>query len=263
MIVTRGCGRRQSGAVYLEVETSPMGMPIETFLLDPPVQISPDTFAALGLSNIGVKVIKKTTRTACDPDESARNISCNVWDIVGESHYPNTVDIIEEARRFGFSRRLPKTLDFSLLTPQSRLILLHQRAWIENFAEYAKRPAGFADCPKHITSHDPWWDGTTAINCIGMLWQDVEDGIPFTETEAGRAEIDNPAYHRLVIRNMPSFEYRAFRRPDGVTPDRSLAIFANLPIGRIVVVKDDEGGQHEAAFERARQSSLPVEIVNE
>ena len=240
MSIIRGCGKRSAGMVYLEVSTSPYGLPLEHYLVDQPVKIDA---SALGLSSIGVKIIE----SSMSKDGKANH----VWDIVGERHYLNVCDVIEEGRRFGFSRRLPRTLNFSLLNEKSRLILLHPRAYIDNYPDYAKSPGDNGACPKKLLEHDPWYDEGSAIFCIGQIWQDIE---------GGKSTGTKP---RLVVRNMPSFGYMGYCPPEGVTPQRSLGIFASFPISRIVVIRDDEAGEHEQAYENAQQANLPVEIVDE
>lgn len=251
MSIIRGCGSRQKGAVYAEVLTSPYGFQLEHFLVDPPVKIDA---AALGLSSIGVKIIESNM--------SKDGTANHVWDIVGERHYLNVCDVIEEGRRFGFSRRLPRTLNFSLLNERSRLILLHPRAWIENHYDYTVNPAGMGECPKRLSQHDPWNDNATSVMCCGLWWEDIEGGKSVTADCT-----------RLIEREMPSFKYSAYCREfkfnaEGhkvytVTPEYSLAIFASFPISRIVVIRDNEAGEHEQAYEKAQQANLPVEIVDE
>jgi hypothetical protein len=241
--VTRGCGNRVKGGIYAEVSQSPFGAPIEEFLLDPPVIVNPDE---IGISNIGVKQIGNV-----------------IWDIVGAKHYPNVADVIEEGRRFGFSRRIPKTMDFSMLTEKSRLLLLHSRAWIENHIEYNLQRC-IDKCPKKQQSHHPGWDGTTSIMCAGLWWEDIEGGQPASVTTDGDVEalalMPDPDHPRLIKRNMPSFSYFGHSRPAGVTPQYVLAAFIKLPISRIVVINDDQGGTHKPSIERAQKAHLPVEV---
>lgn len=95
--VPRGCGERKQTAVYCEVGMGPGGRPLEDFLICPPQKINP---AELGVRPIGVRLVQHQA----------------VWhtlDWMGSEHYPNVADMVEEVRRFGLSRRLPRTLDFS------------------------------------------------------------------------------------------------------------------------------------------------------
>ncbi|GGR15842.1 hypothetical protein [Deinococcus ruber] len=69
----------------------------------------------------------------------------HVLDWVGEGHYPEIADFIEEARLKGVSRKISHTAPISGLTKDSRLFLVHPRAAIRN-ADQLATPAGFR-CP--------------------------------------------------------------------------------------------------------------------
>lgn len=244
---TRGCGKRVKGAVYCETLLGAGGRPIEDFIVDPPAKVDE---AALGLSNIGVKLVMGTHGV------------WNVLDIVGQESYPNVADFVEEVRRFGVSRRLPKTLDFAKLTSESRLILLHRRAFIENFDAFYRELLGDWSCPKGLLAHDIAHPATRDNfvpdqMCAGLWWQDVE-GEQITRLSEMRA-----ADSRYIRRHMPSFNYDARTRPDSVAPTYSLAIFAAFPIHNLAVVRDPDGGSDEEAMRSASKSNLPVNLENE
>lgn len=227
--VPRGCGTRKENGVYAEVGTGPGGRPTEDFLVCPPTKIDP---AELGISPVGVKLVEHQ----------------GVWHIidwVGSEYYPNVADFIEEVRRFGMSRRLPRTLDFSKLTDKSRILLVHARAWIENFGAYADywMDGRYNRCPQHIDTHDL---PDAPEMCCGGWWQDVE---------YGRAT----AEQRIVNRAMPSFDYIAAQRPAHVTPSYAPAIFASFPISRLVVIKG-RSGEHEETKARVQRAGLPVDL---
>jgi hypothetical protein len=228
MVVERGCGTRVKGGVYAEIPLSKHGLPLESFLSCPPVVVDAQQ---LGLTNVGVKLIERAG-------------VWHVFDIVGKQHYPNVADFVEEARRFGISRRLSQNLDFSKLTTDSRLILLHDHAHIDNFELYR----GAHECPKVKPGHDR--DPLPEM-CISLWWQDLVQGEPTEET--GRA----------VRRKMPSFEYTGYMRPENILPKYRLAIFGSFPIPKLVVVNDPEAGTHEQAFHKARNAGLPVRLVDE
>jgi hypothetical protein len=135
------------------------GKPIEFFLLDPPLPVELD---ALGIGPRGVHLIEKEG-------------VWHVFDVVGQENYPNVCDVIEEARYWGISRRC-ELLDYSLLTAESRLVLLHQRAFIRNFADY---PPLFGEherrdfrCPKNKHALD-----SLEGMCAGLWRHDFEEGI--------------------------------------------------------------------------------------
>lgn len=261
----RGCGKRLRGACYAVVPMSPYGMPLEHFLFDPPVVVDAKE---LGLSPIGVKLLRRPG----DLDVY------DVYDIVGADSYPNVSDFVEEARRFGVSRRLSSAIDFSLLTEKSKLILLHSKAFILNPDDY--HPGCKFDCPKEIAEHNAIWSAarpeklpgrTTIPSCIGLWNHDIEDGergiIPSTGSEVSpdyadtlKETIANPRYVRRV---MPSFEYFGYSRPEGVTPQYSLAIFGAFPIARLAVIDDPLGKTHERTLAKAKAAKLDVAVEEE
>ena len=217
----RGCGAtRAKGGIYFECGLDPNGTPIEEFLIDCPSLVPP----GLGITPRGVSLIE------------IGGVS-HVVDWVGSEYYGNVADFVEEAQRLGLSRRLPSTLDFSRLTPASRILLIHARARVENASLYGPFP-----CPK--TLHEPGSDA-----CIGAWWEDVDGGTAVPGSS-------NP---RAVTRTMPSFVYRARRRPDGLTPRYVPGFFASFPASRLAVVKGGDG----RALVAALKARLPVTEVDQ
>lgn len=254
--VRRGCGRRVAGGVYAEVGLSPDGLPIEAFLMDPPVEIPEH----LHLAPQGVAWVERA----------------GVWhlvDWVGSQHYPNVADFIEEARRFGLSRRVPKNAPFERLTPASRILLVHARAMLPGDAMRAYRPAADAPhpCPLEVLQRmggaDPLRprslvdDVKVAAHrhgetlCAGVWWEDVEGGTP------------NEEHPRMVWRQMPSFAYQGLARPADIPAELEVCyepgFFASFPLSRLAVVRDQAAGSHVLATEAARRSGLTVEEVDE
>lgn len=251
--IQRGCGSREAGGVYAEFGIGPGGSPLESFMLCPP---QPIDVKGMGIKPIGVKLIEVDG-------------VYHVFDWVGSRNYPNVADFLEEARRFGVSRRMAKTLDFSKLTEKSRLILLHSRAYIENFIDYVW-PKGQPGRPS-IWQGDPLYDrcpkgqgkasdgenhnipADPPVMCAGIFWQDVEGG------EDGGLTSES----RLIMRFMPSFSYMAATRPEGVRPRYVVAAFASFPLSRLVVINDREGGSHKEAQAKASKAALPVELEDQ
>lgn len=239
--IVRGCGTRIAGAAYLEVATSPFGQPVEYFLVDPPVRV--DT-AAMGLSPVGLKIFE---RPRCPG-------VYDVYDWVGSEHYPNVADFVEEARRFGISRRIAHTAQFEQLGPDSRLILIHSRAWLRDANAYLterRRP-----CPKGLPEHalDAQWPPM----CAALWWEDIEGGY---QPEDVDLDIDYREVFRAFPPAHPQFRYGGRERPRHVeAPQYAPAIFASFPLHRIAVVR---GGNHEQTAARASKAALPLEIVDE
>ncbi len=239
--VERGCGHRVVSGIYGELGLGPGGRPVEDFLMDPPVPVDHLT----SLSSIGVTLMERDGVT-------------HVLDWIGEAHYPNVADFMEEVRRFGLSRRLPRSIDFSLLTPETRILCVHRRAWISNPEDYRPRvrerirtdPASYF-CPKKLREHV---HGTKDVPCAGLWWEDITGGeeVPL---------VDETGDPRLVSRRMPSFEYQGLRAAEDVTPSYRPAIFASFPMSRIVVVVDPDNYSPDP-FVTACCSSLTVEEVD-
>lgn len=257
--VVRGCKTRVRGGVYGECGMGAGGKPVEHFLIDPPHPIDNDEGKRLGVINprgkvfsLGVKLIEHE----------------GVWhvlDVIGSNHYPNVADFIEEARRFGVSRRFPKNLDFSKLTTESRMLLAHRRAWVDNFDEYANywvkidqirewdgTPDQYNPCPKSLPDHT--FEKHPDM-CAGIYWQDVEQVVN--------------VHDRVAERRMPSFTYTAATRPPHVDPQYRLAIFGSFPLHRLVVINDPKNNTHEDTLDRVlnndqfNKTSVPVDLEDE
>ena len=128
--VTRGCGERQEGGLYACVGAASggAGMPLEHFIVDPPVPWQQGPFRGSQLHE--------------RPDGI---IDLVMW--VGQEHYPYPSDFAEEGRRHGFSKRLSPKQDYSTLTPnQSRLVLVHPRVFYGKAADAWK--------PQSVECHD-------------------------------------------------------------------------------------------------------------
>lgn len=234
MAITRGCGTRQEAGIYCVSKLSPMGRPIEEFLIDPPIKLNP----ALGVSPVGVTLITDTKGVT------------HILDYVGSKFYPNVADFIEEVRRFGLSRRLPRTLDYSRLTKDSRIILIHARAHIENTERYWQALGDARACPCDKPAHQ---QAEPPPMCAELWWKDVEGGAPD----------DTPnALPTSVRREMPSFHYYAARRPDYAEPLYRPAMFLRLPLTGIEIIRARDGS-HEQSAEAAGKSGLPVTLEDE
>ena len=239
----RGCGQRKEGGIYAECGLSKWGLPVEHFLVDPPLVVEAEQ---LGLTSIGVKLIEVE----------------GIWhicDIVGAEHYPNVADFVEEVRVMGASRRLAKTIDFSKLTSDSKLVLLHRRAQIDNAINYYASLGAWIPpswhCPKHLLEHEAH-DHLPGM-CAGLWWHDVERGTVDGLSKQG----DSPHAPVRIRRHMPGFSYDAWTRPDGLQPHYRLAVFMTLPITNLAVIRAQDGSHNESLRE-AERSRLPVEVCD-
>lgn len=254
MSVVRGCGTRHKGGIYAESELSPFGVPIEECLFDPPV---PADLAELGVTPRGVTLIERDGVT-------------HIVDYVGEESYPNVMDFVEEVRRFGLSRRLPKNLDFSRIGPASRILLIHKKAWIENSAEYfAARPQMAAwPCPKRLDEHK--YPAAAPAMCASLWREDLEGDDLEIPSALHEIASDDPRWiweegygDRGRVKVMPSFRYVGAVRPEGVNPAYRPAFFLGLPLTRITIINDPEGDSHEDALLAAKKANLPVGLEDE
>jgi len=228
----------------------PNAHPVECFMFDTPKVID---VAALGITSVGVHPVE-------NPDGS-------VWlyDIVGSEHYPNVADFVEETRRLGISRRLPRSLPWDRLDGRTRLILLHKRAMLlpELYAPYFKTsPAeavvGRRPCPRAVSNahcgrgeaphqgFDP---------CNRVWYEDIEGGEPFESDFLEPIE-------RRVVRQIAETRYIGFRRPDWARPSYQLAAFLRFPLVTIDVVRDDEGGTHRV-IEHVETAGVSVRLTDE
>lgn len=253
----RGCGRRIRGGIYAEVdatsaappeaadpdptitatEPDPVAALFEACLLDPPIPV--DT-AALGLSAIGVTLIETVA--------SDHRPVTHVFDIVGETHYPNVASLIDEARTKGVSRRLARSLDFSRLEAgRSRLVLVHARGWIENAAAYFRaRTSSRWPCPKFIHAHLDR-DNPPEM-CSSLFWEDLDGP-------------RDPSGERSTVVRCGDTTSVGRRPPDGVTRRYRHAIIGSFPISRLAVISDPLGASHDVSVRSASRSSISVEIV--
>ena len=96
-----------------------MGRPFEDFLVDPPLTPPP---------GLGAEFLANKPQFWADSATSTVHLV--IW--IGAEHYHYVADFVEEARRFGISRKLSPQLlaraEFARLTLNSRMILAHPHA---------------------------------------------------------------------------------------------------------------------------------------
>jgi len=133
----RGCGSRRAGGVYACTATSADGLPWYKFLYDPPIPFTGDRFR--GIQPAPAEMAQGL------PDEYAPFI-----DMVGKDAYPTVPAFVEEGRRYGFSRYVRETFDFSQLAGrQPALLFIHWRAITVWEHGTCVRGLNFWPCP--------WW----------------------------------------------------------------------------------------------------------
>lgn len=281
--IVRGCGRRDPGGIYLVSKLGNVGYPWWYWLSDPPVPIPPPAFEHLRLNDLGSQVIQRQPSDVHD-----------VWDIVGQGRTPspqkgkgywNVLDYAIEVNYAGASRKIAPSLPIQLLSPESRLVLLHRRACILNWRDYLKVIGNGSgdDATNHsgevneVKVHSDWtcvrglpphMTPTEPLDeqCAGLWFHDVEGGeLPNVEGDAehgtwGGVSTQPTRVPHLtpVVRRMPAFTYNAWTRPSGVTPAYELGIFMLLPINGVEVIKDTQHSKHEDALKAAQRGPFEV-----
>jgi hypothetical protein len=228
---TRACGKRLAAGVYAETRLSPFGEPVEAFILCPP---KPIDISAWGLAPRGARLVEIEG-------------VWHVFDIVSKADY-HVADYIEETRIKGASRRLSSKLDFSKLTEESRLVMIHAQAIIENYNEYPQPPT--VTCPLDIHL------AQLGEMCAGLWWHDI----PSEELQDQAEDIQ---CHRTIPGGV---SYFAYPRPEGVIPVYRPGIFMSLPITNLAVIEGrnpQEEERAEKAFQAASLGKLPVFMEKE
>lgn len=253
-VAERGCGHRVAGGVYLEVPVSDRGLPLEHFIIDPPVPVNPEV---LGLTPVGVTAIERDGIT-------------HIFDWVGSSHYPNVLDVLLEAQHLGLSRRISRTEPaLKKLTKESRIYLIHSRGWMLNFKELQEAidversipllNPGMATrrCPKGKSDHLYTPTKGLDVMCAGLWWDDIEPG-------AVTNHAPDSSFPRRVVRQMPSFSYTAWETPRGFRGDYRPALIASFPIAQITVIRDEaDPANQERSFQAVKNANLPVQLEDE
>lgn len=192
--VLRGCGDRDRGGIYVECGLSPVGRPFEDFLVDPPLTLPP----GLGSESLANK-------PQFWADSATRTVHLVIW--IGAEHYPYLADFVEEARRFGISRKLSPQLlerpEFARLSLSSRMILAHPRAlnswWAHQPPPFRciKEVPGHAPTGCAIEMHDPDTVADSSADeragpCLFQTWDLIPaaEALPFTDPATGAPAID-------------------------------------------------------------------------
>lgn len=236
----RLCGTRVPGGIYAS-SAADGEIPVESFLLDPPryqvevqeVGYHPEMVPiidAFGVTPIGVSLWQD------------RHGTWHLLDWIGSKSYPNVADWLEEVRTMGVSRRVPISLDFSLLGPKSKILVFHSRGHIENASDYMLDERFIDDpkrrlCPKKREAHRA---DMSLDMCVRLYWQDVWGGESTAENS------------RKIRRELPCNDYEALAPPEGVQAQYAPAMFAAFPISGLEVINTEDGRHADSLFAASR-----------
>jgi hypothetical protein len=216
-------------------------------------------------------LINKPQLWSAHPEEEQPLYHVLIW--VGEEHYPQVVDFIEEARRFGISRRIRANFPFEKLTAgKSQMVLLHPKAINLNWEQ--QTPPDY--CPKsnpaHLQIHqspsfDPHYYRVTVI-APGTEMEE-ERGLEVA-TSIGVRPQEGPCLGKIynllpvpagqepgeiAFREMPSFRYSYTPSGEsvaGLTP----GIFGIFPLTGVALIKREDGTVNEEAEGRIQKAGL-------
>lgn len=217
----RGCGKRSTESPYICCGLAVNGAPIEDFIIDPAIPW-PGEFQR------GVKILPRNSK-----DFNSVN---DLVIFVGRGFYPSPWDFVEEVKRFGVSRKVPKNLPFEQLTPgESRMIFVHSKV-IPTFDYEANRDRPYYGCRHFFT------DG----NYDKEKWEKSVSGWHSPEKPCTHALRDlaffshgdiSPTDSKCTyLVNMPSFTYEAkypTRPYSKYDTTWNVGIFMALPITHI------------------------------
>jgi len=130
--VERGCGKRKAGAVYLALGVGEGGREVWDYLLDPPVPVAREPWQ-------GVEVVQENETAVV------------LGDYVSEADYPTIAHFVEEVRRFGLSRLIPRTFDFERLRGKEVYLALFHRKAVPTGVPIDRRQAYFRLCKMRET----------------------------------------------------------------------------------------------------------------
>lgn len=236
-----GCGLRVKGGTYLvsDMQKYLEKYPFTYFLFDPPIVINP---AEWGVAPIGVSYI-------------FNDGYWHILDWVGESHYPNPSDILEEAFLHNGSALVPLENEMEKLTPgKSRRLLIHAKGYVTNSSIIKKQKMeleNIQDCflqekdyrrSMHLDKNDD-------SMCASLHWQNVTGS---KAKERG-----------LILRNIGDTTYTAVSPDPNWQLEYLPAIIGWLPIDEIHLVEDtDQQSMNKAIDFLQKFSNLPVYLTN-
>ena len=210
----RGCGERKPGAAYLCLGIGD-GAPIWYYLLDPPVKDRTEPWQ-------GMTVLTETVEAVL------------LGDYVSERDYPSVAHFVEETRRLGLSRLIPRSFDFERLRGKRVYIALYHRRAVPGKVT-AGTQVKFPKCRVEDAAHYP--------RCVYHSWLDF----------ALRGEKIKGASFEADPRDVAGLKDQAEGKgPVARATEWGMGAFAIIPVTHIEAVK--------ALPKEALQAGLPVVV---
>ena len=242
-----------TNSLYNQVGFSPTGTPIENFVFCTPISA-----AGLQLSVMGINILPRVTSLGTIAKNAVGRDIYDIWDIVGQSFYPEAVDFYEEVKQDGFSRKIPKTAPIQFLSKESRHYLLHEKALVSLTGD-KKDTAKWqlqaslrmqVECLRHRQNH---FDNSADEWCSRMWW--------FSLDEKTCSQDNRGIWYRTGVNHA----YRVY--PLGNDLNFQLARFMWMPLGNLVVTKTDDGDlseENEEVIEKLEKAGLgrKTEVVD-
>lgn len=229
----RNCGKRIENGLYLCVASSVFGKEIEYFLLDPVLLCDLKPF-----------------RTPIILEGEKHN---DILVYIGKQFYPFVTDYIEEARKYGISRRIPRDFPIEKLTPyESRMFFVHERA-IPLFKYQVQQ-----DCPRKLKHKK-----TIEDSCVFDLWplsslEDFDEKHKVRLVDSWTAEIKIKATEYTVhLPTSPSVNLEQKKKYQ-----YHMGIFAAFWVGHLEYVNKNKKLPTKLR-ERIKETDFDVEVMEE
>lgn len=252
--VERGCGvRRKAGGVYAVSSFSPYGLPLEHFLYCSPRPL-PEWLVLPKLGQVFV------------PSERNGIPIGLIFDWIGEMHYPNVADFLEEGRCYGFSRLLsPVVARQAARMRENWLLPVHARGLVVNWMTC--RPRVY-ECPRPRNPH-PLPDGDEERRYGEMLIAELGreaagwnmcSGFWWEVIEGGECDMREGAVDGAVVRRIGAVRYYGREQLPGWRGEFAPAVLGRIPLNRLEVVV---GGEWLERMEELKGAEFPVVAVEE
>jgi hypothetical protein len=244
LTTARGCGTRTRGGVYIESGLSANGRPLEEFLFDPPL-----TFEFYADAGAGDPAWFKPHRSPI-VFEHAGAKHLMFW--VGEEHYPDVWDFIEETRVLGASRKVSRTFDFSQLTPSSRMFFVHPNAHVIGRCNGDDAVQSLPRCCTERHSNlRTVAAGLALSDCLSNALL-----LPVTSTGGYDWKAADDSHGTQGVRTLPcGHAYSRYTMKDAVLLSQP-GIFMWLPITGVAMIKQQDGSVDPIVRDRVQRAAV-------